>query len=556
MESEIRPDSVKYYVEWKFSKGGWGAPSEVLISKVCPEGGVFSGEEVVEIVDDWEVDQEFTYSDSLEVGRREDIRKMALVKDEVQGIDRVLNPVDDIPGLTLTGFLPGISLGGNMKHKRVPEDRVLTDYQQECVGQFRWPHGSRDEVLDSLRAHRKAYDDNVHLVSLDEIAFKKAHLWTVEHLGIVEVNAHFTREDILERIAQVPSQSGPGPRFKKYGKTNIEVIEMLGAGIIVDSVIKILEDLTSGRIDIFNGIFVKMEPHTWKKVMAKKWRLIHNFDLDVQVVFRLLFDPFTKNDILNCQAGITNMGHALDVTGSSGWVLKRLVESNEAESDDISGYDNSYGSLHIESEQQLYLDRAWNEDQEEEMIWRTMARNLFQSIEFQSYMVIPGGDVYFISSFWKWPSGIYITSNGNTSERIKVWAYTWFRALMIPPKGGQKACGDDSLELQAPRSEVYMNELGFVMKKGKKNEFIGYEWKVESVDGTLKCLPKKVVSAPRTIFRLCQKSSTDLLVDLQNIIVLWCWDDALIPELLAMAEWTTLSREKVLRMLEVARQRH
>ncbi len=217
--------------------------------------------------------------------------------------------------------------------------------------------------------------------------------------------------------------------------------------------------------------FVKNEPHSIKKLLSGKLRLIFSVSLIDNIIARLLHSLQNREEILNWKVIPPSAGLGLDDPGLA--AIQTIISSMELsvgriDSSDVSGWDFSVQLFELEAdlERRIALNGSHGTD------WERVARAHLYCMS-RKVIVLSDGVMYqqLIPGFM--PSGWYLTAS--TNSNIRAMAH-YHLALEAGIKPAVKTMGDDAVEaaLKSP-VEAYAS-LGHIIKStenvtSKKFEF-------------------------------------------------------------------------------------
>ncbi|APG75800.1 hypothetical protein 2 [Hubei sobemo-like virus 40] len=233
-------------------------------------------------------------------------------------------------------------------------------------------------------------------------------------------------------------------------------------------------DVIEGNYEHLFRVFVKHEPHTERKALAKRWRLIIASSLPVQIVWQMVFGNI--EDALLQQTGRTPSAYGL-VYGAGGWKRFRdmLVQRKVNLCVDKSGWDmNSPGwvyELCLELRKRLCTDLTPAAERVMDMLYR----DAYQS----SKLIFGDGTILEqqFSGFMK--SGLFVTISDNSFSQYFLHVLACLRLRI--PLGTFYATGDDTIQSLPPNVEEYLDHLEYAGCEVKEYmngyQFMGFELK-------------------------------------------------------------------------------
>lgn len=332
--------------------------------------------------------------------------------------------------------------------------------------------------------------------------------------------------------ADIPKDSSPGYPWVEYGHDNGAVLDGYGTFVwqqVVasfnaairhgDNVFKMtpVELVKNGICDPVK-VFIKEEPHSTKKVLAGKWRLISSVSLQEQIKTRLLCNRQNKAEIANWEVCASAAGMGLDDYGLSVLTAtwKQFLEVGKPSETDVENWDWTmpYWELLADAERRIALARA-DKGSVFAFLMKVQAYCVANSV-----FVLPDGRMFAQILMGGQQSGHGNTSSTNCAARIIATLRARQLAkkpLLINGKLEIKAMGDDTVEVTGANGNkvrLTLDELlrgleasGHKVKMVKANDriaglnFCSHVWRE---DGT--AYPERPV---KTLYRLLARKHSD-----------------------------------------------
>lgn len=321
----------------------------------------------------------------------------------------------------------------------------------------------------------------------------------------------------------VPS-STPGIPWAQYGSTNSKVLAT-ASGTIARAVVESLlctircgegvfamgaEELVLSGIRDPVRLFVKEEPHSLKKIMSGKLRLISGVSLVDQLKERLICRLQNSAEINSWETCPSKPGVGLDdesmlVVADT---LDGLLAGGDLSAMDISGWDWSVKDWELKADAE-FRRRSTGSSRGSlfDFLLRAQAHCVSNSV-----LVMPNGDMYAQLDPGIQLSGSYCTSSSNS--RMRIVASLVARQMAGHPLTGVDmiAMGDDSVERHLVGVSNSLVDLGHIVKfeeivdRLDRVEFCSHRWRSDGL-----AYP---VSPWKTIFRyLSHPTASDSYAD-------------------------------------------
>jgi hypothetical protein len=181
-----------------------------------------------------------------------------------------------------------------------------------------------------------------------EILFQKARFKIAEDFLSDD---HISR--VIQKLAKESADKSPGAVFeRKCGGKNEIVFKTYGCDaiklMVKERLTQYLETEDSRYIAAPLKLFIKNEPHSWKKQQQQRWRLIWCVDLIDQIIDRLLWQEMIDATINNHTGTPSKVGMSFQYGGIDKMVKQYSNNSRKWRSFDVSGHDMSAAAFVIE----------------------------------------------------------------------------------------------------------------------------------------------------------------------------------------------------------------
>jgi hypothetical protein len=227
---------------------------------------------------------------------------------------------------------------------------------QELLDKYQYPPMGPDHEKDSFNAQSQSLGVGKQLTSdeWEETLYRMEHCYKYSRWDLPD---DFGEDSHIERIIELimdrnPTKS-PGAIFLRQGlQNNKSVLDKLGMAGLVSMVRDRWEALVVADMSLGYDpnvpntsdpirIFQKFEPHSLKKMMQKRYRLIFGVSLIDQIVDRMLLQGVVDSSLAACRLQSSKPGISFKKGGTD--VLVRAHTSNRENwnSFDASGFDFS-----------------------------------------------------------------------------------------------------------------------------------------------------------------------------------------------------------------------
>lgn len=256
------------------------------------------------------------------------------------------------------------------------------------------------------------------------------------------------------------------------------------------------EKLWSMVQSVFDGtythvykIFIKAEPHTQRKIMEKRWRLIMMSSLPVQVAWHMLLEHLTKPML--CPFA-TPLAHGLVYFGGGWKIFHHYLKQNRLNwTADKTGWDwNSPGWVYdvskellrnLSSDVQRSTTSSPADSINSRQKWDSVLDNLFSDAFENKRVIMPDNTILQQNSRGLMPSGCVWTIQLNGIAQVALHILALHRIGVKPSSCRILATGDDTIQEMPPGLDTgkYIQELqrcGCVIKEcGFGSDFMGFE---------------------------------------------------------------------------------
>jgi len=279
--------------------------------------------------------------------------------------------------------------------------------------------------------------------------------------GLKNISKH-----IKECISYLDPDSSPGVPLKAYGTSNSEVLETFGVERLITLVYSRLLLLLHTPLDVLKAmsaeqlvqggycdpvrVFIKNEPTKGKKVVTKRWRLIHSVSIVDKLIELVLFRSLMKIEIKNWRTIPSKPGIGFEPVDNE--LVYNTVKAMERPCEsDVSGWDFSVAGWQILDDGEDMVKLCGNPVEE----WVTLARaKVF--IETRAVYQLSDGRMIATNYDGIVHSGKQRTSSSNSRMRVKL-------AYMAGAEDAI-AAGDDCIESYSPGAREFYELAGFKMK--------------------------------------------------------------------------------------------
>lgn len=267
--------------------------------------------------------------------------------------------------------------------------------------------------------------------------------------------------------------------------------------------------LDEGRrcgISMATRIFIKSEPHSAKKLLEERYRIVYSVSLIENVVERILFGFIgyaMKATWTEGEWGL-GMGHSCSQIQSVNELIQR--RGFRADSDQ-RGFDVNQDEPHFEAREVFTRELAAR--LQLSTMWVKMAL-FFIEIWQHKVILFSDGTVALLDCIW--PSGRYTTSLGQTyMEKIAAAA----AALALGRVPGNMAQGDDALytDITTEYASLF-SVLGLPLKQfnvGPIREFCGHTYSGHGCQATF-------LGVGKALARLCSKTPNNVVESLDGVL--------------------------------------
>lgn len=292
-------------------------------------------------------------------------------------------------------------------------------------------------------------------------------------------NDYLSFASFKRAVGGLEMSSSPGIPYQREATTNREWLKYNGFSMCEIQLSRLWVDVQSVIDDTWDHYlrsFIKMEPHTKKKVAEKRWRLIMAASLPVQVLWHMLFDYQNDKEIENSLQIPSQQGIVL-VKGSWERYLRSWQYNGTVQGLDKSAWDWTapYWAIEFDLQFRYSLGRG-----REMTSWLKLAKQLYRHMFVNARIVTSDGLIYQQTVPGVMKSGCVNTISTNSHCQILLHIVACLRtgAEIYPLP---VACGDDTL--QHPKHRVNIDaygELGVVVKSvSDAIEFVGHGFVAE-----------------------------------------------------------------------------
>lgn len=295
--------------------------------------------------------------------------------------------------------------------------------------------------------------------------------------------------DSYERVlARLNMQSSPGYPYSSQAPTNGEFLGWDGVEcqnrqrvmILWNDVKRLFEE---DQVEVILTTFVKEEPHTLKKVGARRWRLIQAAPLHVQVWWQMLFcygnDAMVRESIkIPAQQGFTIVGGAWKSYLDS-WRNKGLKCGL-----DFSAFDWTVRKWMLDDALRLRLALGRGRRLGD---WHRQARKAYHAMYVNPKVLFSDGSLWEQTVPGIQKSGVVNTIADNSvigrMNYLHAWLVYLAEAEQVDPELFQRPasvhCGDDMLVAsKAKLLKPYLSRFGLVVKYLTQSlEFCGHKFR-------------------------------------------------------------------------------
>lgn len=338
----------------------------------------------------------------------------------------------------------------------------------------------------------------------------------------------YLREDLVlyERyvgcVAKLKKDASPGVPWMRYGSTNAMVLEKYGVenmySDFVDRIARCIWygdqvlDMTPREL-VENGIvdpvaiFIKDEPHTMKKIIAGKLRIISSVSVMDQLVTRAVCGLQNIAEIARWETCPSKPGMGLHDEGLLliAATARDMFTRGDIVETDVSGWDWSVQQWELDGDAER---RRLLAGEDEDSFFYHLLKVHAYFVGSPVY-VLPNGEMYIQQFKGGQLSGDYNTSATNSAMRIMATQLARLR-LGVPLSGPMDvvAMGDDSFERSVDGLGPALEEIGHKVKFVKSNtslagmEFCSHEFREDGL-----AFP---VAPLKTMYRFLSHNPSDI----------------------------------------------
>lgn len=234
-----------------------------------------------------------------------------------------------------------------------------------------------------------------------------------------------------------------------------------------------VQKVLADDFDTFLRVFIKQEPHKYKKAVAGRWRLIVASSLPVQVAWHMLFSILNDVEIEQTY-NIPSQQGVLLVKGGWKQYYRSWQERGLTCGLDKSAWDWTAPKWAIDMDLDLRYRLCRGNEKEK---WHQIARGLYRHMFEDPKLILSDGTIYQQKVPGVMKSGCVNTISINSHCQVFLHLAVCFdNGWPIHPL--PVCCGDDTLQ-----SHIHVHDLdayrryGVVVKSASTNmEFVGHEF--------------------------------------------------------------------------------
>lgn len=233
---------------------------------------------------------------------------------------------------------------------------------------------------------------------------------------------------------------------------------------------KMVQDVFAGTYEHVFKVFIKVEPHTQKKVEEGRWRLILMSSLPYQIAWHMTVGHLEASFL---QTYHSPLAHSLVYFGGGWKTFKRYVSQHNMNwCCDKSGWDwNSPGWVYdacLELRKRLTCNRSPE--------WESLLTRLYSDAYGRSRVYLPDGTLLEQLKPGLMKSGLVVTITDNGISQVALHLLASYRQGLYPER--ILATGDDTIQAAPKNEKEYVEQLqraGCVVKEyGIGDDFMGF----------------------------------------------------------------------------------